>query len=410
MSGFELLKHHQLHEVLFAYLDTNHLLDCRCIGSECDEMVVRYAQGQLQDVLGQDLTQGCLPGLDGDMVCDICSLDCSLRTVNACLVKLLLVCGEGLGQSATGVRSLSAKLIAGTTSTFVLKVFNALCEAMTIDSMEDLLHVDVGKASTPASANLVLLAGTYATHLRSVILDADDGITDKELGIVATNCRKLKFLSVWNTSDRITDRSISRVARNCTELQSLDVSRTGMISDDSMEALLSNCKQLRILSVGLTKGITDKSISALVSRHLRMLDIKYTDGGISDGSLSRIAVMCPDLRALDVSYTGGSVSDSSVQLFATHCPHLRTLKVRGTRGKITDEAILVVANHCPELRILHVAETRGAITDKSIALVAKNCRRLTSLKAWYTDGRITDAACSLLPPTCEVDTVGYCWS
>ena len=108
MSGFELLKHHQLHEVLFAYLDTNHLLDCRCIGSECDEMVVRYAQGQLQDVLGQDLSQGCLPGLDGDMVCDNCSSDCSLRTVNASLVKLLLVCGEGLGQSATGVCSLSA--------------------------------------------------------------------------------------------------------------------------------------------------------------------------------------------------------------------------------------------------------------------------------------------------------------
>ena len=92
--------------MLFEFLQVEDVANYRCIHSQCEEIVVNYAQMQLQDVLGQDLS------IDDEG---------GHRTMDASLVQLLLAnkCSidELLMNSMCGVRPLSMRLFSGGSTT-----------------------------------------------------------------------------------------------------------------------------------------------------------------------------------------------------------------------------------------------------------------------------------------------------
>ena len=254
MSALAFLNHHQLHEVLFAFLPTRNILGLRCAHSMSADLVIHYAKTQLQDVMGQ--SPDSLPSSP------------THRTMDAAFVQLLVRCGEGIAEvlksAPCSVRCLSRSLFRGD-STYVRRV---LCTALESFGSPDLQVLDVG--------------GT--------------GVTDNVVGALALNCHQLQLLDVFYTDGKITDESIKAVAMNCPQLQSLNVFFTsGKITDESIKAVAMNCPQLQSLDVSGTDGkITDESIKAVAMNcaQLQSLDVSYTKGKISDDSLRQLATSC----------------------------------------------------------------------------------------------------------------------
>ena len=421
MSSLNFLAHKQLHEVLFAFLPMEDVLNYRSVHSECDEVVTHFTCALLQDVFGQDLSF---------------ENGTEHRMLDPKYLNLLTVRGDDIGQilaaSSDGVRSVGRGLLCD--SVGGVPSFGLICSKLTPVSVHRLLHVDLSFCEELVLDAFYQLVAAHCPQLRSLQLCSPtcSSVNDDWLGLLATNCRELRFLDVSFTNRKITDASMKVVATNCLHLQTLNLCRTdGSITDETMSIMASNCTQLQSLNISYTAGkITDATMKlvAMSCRQLKSLDVSGCEGSITDDTMMAVGTYCRDLvcllvgrsvhitdasmklvttnctglRLLDVSQTGGMITDDSMKLVAMNCPHLTSLNVSETEGMITDDAIKLLATNCSHLRMLNVSGTKGRITDESISVVATRLQELEWLSVLKTEGKVTSASLSLFSNGCSV--------
>ena len=395
MSSLQFLTHEQLHEVLFDFLPLTDLLNYRCIHSACHDMLSVYSKAQVQDVIGQDLS--------ASLEAEYREVEIQPRTVDACLVQLLLGCGEGICQvllaSPGGVRSLSTSILRGT-SKAKASAISTLCSSFTGELVQDLVHVDLSAvAETSSTAAFLKLVGEHASHLRSLNVGGPRSANDDAIAVAASNCPELQVLDISYNST--SDHCFGLVATGCRQLRCINVFGTNAITDKSICLIAANCPSLRSLNVGATFGnITDASIKLVAGQCVELEQLVVRHSPIADASISLVAMNCRKLRSLDVSNTRG-VTDESLKRIATNCRELTHLDVSHTNG-ITDASISLIAANCPRLCKLMVNETLDGITDASIALIGKNCHKLRSIdvSGWMREC-ITDDSIKVIARNCR---------
>ena len=281
-SGLEFLAHNQLHEVLFGFLEVKDVLNYRCLHSACDDVVMHYAEMQLQDVLCQNMPA---------------EFDAAFpRTMDVCLVKLLRSRADDFGHLLASIAH-SIRCITGSRNLF-RGAQNTICAAL------------------------------------CEIVD-----------VVASNCPQLQLLGVGRMDGKNTDDTLKRVAAHCPQLQRLEVLyANGGITDESMKLFATNCRQLKYLNLRYGIAITDASIELVAHNcpELQVLDVSHTKA-ITDASIALIATKCVQLQVLAVAFTDSRISDESMRLLALNCPQLRSVKFGYNEGKITDATIKLVA-------------------------------------------------------------------
>ena len=396
------MAHSQLHEVLFAFLPTRDVLAYRQIHSKCDEIVACLAETQIQDAVGQDLSEMALQGADSEFT--------PRRQLDARLLKMLVIRGDDisniLSRSPGGVRSLSTKLLRGAFNDNLMKVFSALCGAVTEETARTIVHVDVSNDDNgDVSDTFIHLVATHSTHLRC--LDSSGFRRQKfrrddVLTLIAANCRQLQHLNLGGLNGEITDEGMKLIAVNCYQMRYLNTNKASRISDKSMKVVATNCLKLQVVDVSDTVDISDESMKLLAMncRELQSLNLSVRNPEmITDETIMQVASNCRQLRSLTLS--GLWITDESIKLIATNCRHLQLLDVSHT-SYVTDQSIEAVGTHCDKLQSLDVSGTVGRITDASITLVASKCRHLISLKAVGHASKITSASLALLPQSCAV--------
>ena len=259
MFGFAFLAHHQLHEVLFSFLPTAHILELRSVHSVFADLVPQYAGSQLQDVMGQP--PEALPPVD----LGYCLYDATHRTMDSALVRLLISCDKDLdnvlSQGPCSPLSLGEPLFTGDSS----KALNILCKSVTPNLVQTLQLIDLSFTTGTVTDDTVADLLRHATSLRILVLRATS-LTDASISIVASNCPLLEVLHIHG-SDAITDASIQQVALSCPQLESLSVSGTGKITDESIKLIATNCAHLHSLGVGYARGlISDESIELIAEK------------------------------------------------------------------------------------------------------------------------------------------------
>ena len=388
MSIHVFLTHCQLHEELFSFLPTENILNIRCVAAEYDALVVNFTKSQVQDVLGQDLPT--LSDLKNFVV----------RTIDAHLLRLLVVLGEDIGQvllespESVSVRSITRELIRGASAQTVRKAMPTICNAMTTlfqRVAEDEIGDEQKQLVIAKCGELRLLSLPYmsAAISRSCLLS------------LVSNSHALESLNVEFRGMDLED-VMKAVSANCHRLQSLNVAQTN-IKLESIELVGSGCHQLRSLNVSSTRLITDE-FSKVVAHcwpHLESLNVSFTEGRVTDETIKVIAASCPKLQLLKVAHTT-KITDTSIQLVAASCRQLRELDVRNTIGNISDVSIKLEAENCVELQSLDVSQTKGFATDESINLVAINCPQLRSLDVRFTELKVTDKSMTLIAKNCQL--------
>ena len=206
-KSFRLLVHSQLHEVLFSLLTAAELLQYRCLHSSCDDMILRYAGTQLQDVMGQ--SPDMLVPLD--MIC--CEEDlyrASHRTMEATLVLLLEVSGQPiadlLATCSGGALTLSGCLFQGD----YIPALKVLCDCIAPEWVQHLLYVDLAFTKHQITENVIKELLEIATALRFLSLRYSAASTDV-LSLVAEACCRIEVLDIsgMNCGD---DSQLLRIA------------------------------------------------------------------------------------------------------------------------------------------------------------------------------------------------------
>ena len=196
MASLSFLAHTQLHEVLFDFLTVEDVLSYRTIHTACDDVMVHYAKAKLQDVIGQDIC----PSLPFDANDSSEKEEIINRTIDARFVNLLAIRGDDIGylflESGCGVRSLSAKLIRRTTRLMLVAALKQIFGAISEDSAQGLLHVDVFTHLDAVPDGFVPMIATHSTQLRSLNIASHNTIKDDTMRLVATNCRQLESLNI----------------------------------------------------------------------------------------------------------------------------------------------------------------------------------------------------------------------
>ncbi|KAM0938774.1 putative leucine-rich repeat domain superfamily [Dioscorea sansibarensis] len=241
------------------------------------------------------------------------------------------------------------------------------------------------------------------------------GVTDSDLGVIATGFRSLRVLVLreckgvtdvgmislgtglhslhcLNASGcrKVTDKGLVAVALGCSNLKSLYLANCKLVTDKLLEALSRNCHHLEELGLAGCVKITDSGLSILADgcKHIKSLDVSKCSK-ISDIGVSSVAEVCSSLRSLKLSDCG-NVTDNSIISLAQSCINIETLVISGCHN-VSDESIRSLALACGvNLKVLRM-EWCLKITDLSVSSVLQSCRNLVALDIGCCD-HITDSA------------------
>ncbi|KAJ3680384.1 hypothetical protein LUZ60_016662 [Juncus effusus] len=237
-------------------------------------------------------------------------------------------------------------------------------------------------------ADLGVIASAFR-QLRILDLANCKGISDNGMITVGHHLPSIEYLDVSNCK-KLTDKGLTAISSECKNLKNLDVSGCKLITDTLLHALSQNCLQLEELSLSSCTKITDSGICALSDgpKHIKTLDLsKCTNIGdtciVKIVNSSRESLVC--LKLLDCSKIG----DATIFALSENCPNLENLVIGGCR-EITDLSLQALANTCSEsLRCLRM-DWCVKITDFGLISIISKCKNLIALDIGSCD-KVTDA-------------------
>ena len=214
-----------------------------------------------------------------------------------------------------------------------------------------------------------------------------NGVTDRMISILSTNCRGLTSINLRRTN--ITDSNVTTLAKNCRSLEIVGLSSCGDITDVGFQALSRYCSSLTSLDLEAT-SITRDGISTLAANCHNLVAINLNMCNfLFDDAMVRLVSNCKNLICIDLGRFDGFQSyfvDDTLSAMGQHCTDLVHISIN--EMDVKDEGIVALTQGCSELTSIDVNGTQ--ITDEGIVTLTQCCGKLTSIDANCT--RITDVA------------------
>ena len=226
--------------------------------------------------------------------------------------------------------------------------------------------------------------------LEDVDLSRCDKLGDVDVGVMATNCGKIKRLNLRDAK-QLSDLALVSVAKRCSALEYLDTSRTELpwkVTDVGLLGLAESCPLLHTLLCQGCDQLTDVAMAWLGRgcKALRHLDLKGCHK-IANAGIRALAEGCYELSFLDLTNMKG-VTDTGIRALANNCPGLKHLTFNGmymlTDGKARDfglEGLQALCNLAREVETLHLAGcfqvSKGALVCIAKSAFARCLRNLS---------------------------------
>lgn len=225
---------------------------------------------------------------------------------------------------------------------------------------------------TSAIPSLGPLFGNFA-HLRKVIFDQVEGITDVMVMEVARNCPQLRCIDL-RACEQLTETSILAVCEHCPLLEELNMSAYFYFISVAAatcigERLGSTLKKLWLRECNFERG----ALTAL--RHcitLQFLDLSFILPMTSE-ELGELVVSCTALHTLLVD--GMMLSDDTLDSIARRCPVLCCLPIAGC-SEYSSDGVLNLLDNAHSLTSLVVSTEDTMFNGLSTSLLKRQFPRL----------------------------------
>ncbi|KAI9319484.1 hypothetical protein BX666DRAFT_2094067 [Dichotomocladium elegans] len=192
-------------------------------------------------------------------------------------------------------------------------------------------------------------------------------------------------------------------------LRRINLSMLASQVSDSDLATLSACERLERITLAGCSLLTDQGILAFLGkqprRHLVSIDLSDVTN-VSDVSIKRIALICPNLQGLNLCMCKDglrqfeNVTDDSVVMLAERCTNLRRIKLNNC-VKVTDISAIMLADRCPAL--LEIDLMNCDITNESLYVIFNKSRELRELRlnncTNLNDLAFIDSSLARIPPS-----------
>ena len=227
-------------------------------------------------------------------------------------------------------------------------------------------------------------------HLQSLDLSSSAQLYRFDLNRVLVNCPRLEELIVWeNSKENMLNRTaLVTLATNCKELKILSMFNNVSIDTETMLAVVQSCRHICELNFHFCYSLENAALECVAvhcNKNLRKLSIRTNDA-ITDVCMKCIAKHCPQLQVLKIQACN-RVTVVGVEAVAQKCKMLQFLSLSATMA--TDETLAAVADNCAQLEYICLSYCH-LITDTGVLNVVQKCRLLTNLDVKYCHGLSTN--------------------
>lgn len=155
-------------------------------------------------------------------------------------------------------------------------------------------------------------------------------------------------------------------------------------ADCSFQILnLSECNRIEF-DISQTASPRAEYWSGLEKPQLRSLCVRSVVT-LNDLALLRLVRLFPELRILDVSFSNGRITDKGIEAIALSTLGSSLLSLNLWGALITDRAIERLCNSCCKIRTITIADCR-ALTENSMLMMISKLRSLKTLTMWGATG------------------------
>ncbi|XP_070026612.1 uncharacterized protein [Nicotiana sylvestris] len=194
--------------------------------------------------------------------------------------------------------------------------------------------------------------------------------------------QSLKYLSLVQV-DFLSDESMNDLSKYLQSLVTIDVSGCKRLTISTFFTLARNCPLLEAINMGSTDlGTKDSFHNGVKNPRIRSVNLRY-NWYLDDGTLTKVALMCPNMEILDVS-TCLSLTEAGIASVLEVCNQIRNLQFESCPliKHIGEGAEL------PNVEVVSAATS--AINDEGLALIGSRCSRLLKLNLTFCEGVTAD--------------------
>ena len=216
-------------------------------------------------------------------------------------------------------------------------------------------------------------------------------LTNKSVGVLFNNCKKLKYVNLNNcknlTDDIFINTNIQKllitgcnfttnIIEHVKNLELLNYSSCDYNIFSSIN--INNCfNQLRTLIISFSYNIENDAM-ILISEKCKQLEYLDIDDCIffTDKTIQSVVRNCKQLENLNIKSC--NVNNDTLIELAKNCKQLNYLNMRNCH-RVTNKGIIILSKNCKQLKYLNISEC-FLITINGILSICNNLQKLNGFK------------------------------
>ncbi|XP_043719840.1 F-box/LRR-repeat protein 2-like [Telopea speciosissima] len=192
-------------------------------------------------------------------------------------------------------------------------------------------------------------------------------------GISSLLCKycSLNYLDIEGAAF-LTDQSMLELSQYLHDLNFINLNSCSNLSNSAFFLLAKTCPYLEEIRMERT-GIGKEDCPSDFKKNFQLQNLKLSwNKYLSDETLQRIAMVCPNLRSLDISHCWG-ITGEGIGHIGMNCCEINMLRVNGCGGLSN----LGMNFGFSKLEVLYASES--GIDNEGLRMISQSCRRLLCL-------------------------------
>ena len=173
--------------------------------------------------------------------------------------------------------------------------------ALLLPRCRNMQRLDLGHCTAVEGGVICDVAQLCGDNLEHLLLTNCHELPQSCLFAVASYCKALVCLDVFNCASMVTDETLKALADGCPLLEHLNLYNCKLISNAGLRNMAQGCPKMECLNISSCTQISDSGLYALAthSKQLRSLDMSYCNK-ITNSGVDALRGDCKMLKSLNL--------------------------------------------------------------------------------------------------------------
>lgn len=185
------------------------------------------------------------------------------------------------------------------------------------------------------------------------------------------------------------------------------------VTDESISKIALNCPDLRMLNVEFCESLTDASLGLIATHCTKLEVVRFMENTVSYFTVCALMANCKHIEEIHAPELVGAsdavdsvVSGNAYKSFdGIVCPNLHTVDIRESGSRAKNDLFLCIADHAPNLTKLNIESCGGSIKEPAFINLVTKCHKLTSLEMGGCFGLTSQCMDAIILNLADIDVL-----